>query len=231
MISNQNSCTIEAKGTISKLPPGVDCSLRESASSTLTRNFSELASNGRLELLEIACSEESVLTAEMRRLIGSEKAAERLSLWNGCDLSTNAGIRKAVEVIDLRRPKNIWISTICGPYSIMQNANQRTPQQCEDLDAKRRDALKQYVGCCIIFSYAVRKGCHVTWEWSQSCMGWRLPIIKALQEKHQPMFAVIRGCQVNLRDAKNMFISKGWKIMTANHALAVAMDLPCTCPM
>ena len=212
------------------LPESTSRKLSSCVDDMLPNALSGLASSGRLELLEIACSGTSVLTSETRRLTGRESAAERRSLWNGCDLSTNAGIRKAVQTIDLKRPKNVWMSPICGPYSMMQNANQRTPEQVEDLQEKRRDALKQYVGCCVIYSYAVRAGCHVTWEWSQTCQGWRLPLIQALQKKHDPWFAVVRGCQVNLRDKNQQFISKGWKIMTTHEALAKAMDLPCRCP-
>ena len=213
-----------------QLPESTSRFLTSCVDGMLPSALSSLASSGRLELLEIACSETSILTAEMRRLTGREDAAERLSLWNGCDLSTNEGIRKAVQVIDLKRPRNVWLSPVCGPYSLMQNANQRTPEQVEALQEKRRHALKQYVGCCIIYSYAVRAGCHATWEWSQSCLGWRLPIIKALQERHQPLFAVVRGCQVNLRNDQGDFISKGWKLMTTNRALAETMELPCSCP-
>ena len=217
-------------GPMKQLPESTSRFLTSCVDGMLPSALSSLASSGRLELLEIACSETSILTAEMRRLTGREDAAERLSLWNGCDLSTNEGIRKAVQVIDLKRPRNVWLSPVCGPYSLMQNANQRTPEQVEALQEKRRHALKQYVGCCIIYSYAVRAGCHATWEWSQSCLGWRLPIIKALQERHQPLFAVVRGCQVNLRNDQGDFISKGWKLMTTNRALAETMELPCSCP-
>ena len=228
--SELNAAVGTTGGVIKKLPESTSRMLEDCSDAMLSNTLASLASHGRLELLEIACSETSVLTAEMRRLTGRESAAERLSLWNGCDLSTNEGIRKAVQVIDLKKPRNVWMSPICGPYSIMQNANQRTPEQVEDLQEKRRYALKQYVGCCIIYSYAVRSGSHVTWEWSQTCQGWRLPIIQALQKRHNPWFAVIRGCRVNMRNQEQQFVQKGWKIMTTNEALAEAMNLPCNCP-
>ena len=136
-------------GPMKQLPESTSRYLHSCVDGMLPSALSSLASSGRLELLEIACSETSILTAEMRRLTGREDAAERLSLWNGCDLSTNEGIRKAVQVIDLKRPRNVWLSPVCGPYSLMQNANQRTPEQVEALQEKRRHALKQYVGSFI----------------------------------------------------------------------------------
>jgi hypothetical protein len=48
-------------------------------------------------------------------------------------------------------------------------------------------------------------------------------------EKYMVYFAIIRGCQVNLRDVKGRFISKGWKIMTTHALMAARMSLPCQC--
>ena len=204
--------------------------LGDCATHLLTSEFGKLLSHDRLELLEIACSPDSVLSDEMCTITGRPKAAERLSLWNGCDLSTSAGVKRAIAVIDLKRPKHVWVSPICGPYSIMQNANQRTMEQCEELARKRRDALKQYVGCCIIFTYAVEKGCHATWEWSHTCQAWRLPLVQTLIGRFNPHFAVVRGCRVGLVDEKQVPIQKGWKLMTTNEHLAHTMELPCQCP-
>lgn len=54
-------------------------------------------------------------------------------------------------------------------------------------------------------------------------------MVKHLMEKYMAYFAVIRGCQVNLRDVKGRFISKGWKIMTTHALMAARMSLPCQC--
>ena len=86
-----------------------------------------------------------------RRTSRGEKA--RLSTCP-CDLSTNHGVRKANQVVSLKKPKHVWMSPIRGPHSMMQHVNQSSIQQCEDLAQKRRDALKQHVGCSIIYTYA-----------------------------------------------------------------------------
>ena len=116
------------------------------------------------------------------------------------------------------------------PFSVMQNINQRTPEQREALQAKRQEAMKHYVGCSIIYTYCVQKGIEVTWEWSQSCQAWRLPLIQKLTEKHQPYFSIVRGSQVGLKTEQGEVISKGWKLMTTSKLLAKRMDLPCRCP-
>ena len=79
----------------------------------------------RVHLLEIACSPDSVLTSTMQDMAGSEKAASRASIWNQFDLTTNAGVHAVLDKIDHENPAHVWISTECGPYSVMQNINQR----------------------------------------------------------------------------------------------------------
>ena len=195
----------------------------------LPQTFSDLISVGRLELLEIACSQDSVLTSTMQNLTGRKDAAERLSIWNGCDLSTNQGVRKAIQVISLKKPKHVWISPICGPYSMMQQVNQRSIQQCADLAEKRRNALKQYVGCSIIYTYARSEGCHVSWEWSETCQAWRLPLIQNLTKRFQPFFSVTKGCRVNLRNPHEQLMQKGWKVMSTQELMSLMLDLPCHC--
>ena len=218
-----------ATGKTRKLPECCSHLLKDASDFLLQSKFSDLVSCGHVELLEIACSQDSIISQRMQALTGREDAAMRLSLWNGCDLSKGSGVKRAIQIIDGYRPKHVWISPVCGPYSVMQNINQRTPEQCEDLQEKRRDALKQYVDCSLIYHYAVGKGCHATWEWSQTCQGWRLPVIKTLMEKFQPYFAIVRGCRVNLKDEHGKYIQKGWKIMTTHQLLSQAMNLPCQC--
>ena len=41
--------------------------------------------------------------------------------------------------------------------------------------------------------------------------------------------SIVRGCQVNLRNKEEQFISKGWKLMTTNEKLSKLMQVPCTC--
>ena len=82
---------------------------------------------------------------------------------------------------------------------------------------------------CVGVTYCCQRGIHVTWEWSQSCLAWRLPLIQKLVQRFQPYFAITRGCQVGLKDNGGNYISKGWKLMTTDKHLARRMDLPCKC--
>ena len=199
------------------------------AESLVTSTFESLVSHDRVQILEVACSPNSILSETMRELTGSDRTYKRCSLFNEYDLGTNQGIRKVIHEVDVENPKHVWLSPVCGPFSVMQNINQRTPEQREALQAKRQEAMKHYVGCSIIYTYCVQKGIEVTWEWSQSCQAWRLPLIQKLVEKHQPYFSIVRGCQVGLKTEQGEVISKG-KLMTTSKLLAKRMDLPCRCP-
>ena len=203
--------------------------VRRSCDSMLPDALQSLVATKGPVLIEVACAPDSILSHVMQQTMGSEGAAVRCAHWNQCDVGTNAGVRRVLKLIDEQRPQHVWISPECGPYSIMQNVNQRNPQQVADLESKRREALKQYVGCCLIFHHCVQRGIHATWEWSQSCQAWRLPIIQRLVNKYQPFFSIVRGCQVNLRDDDGSFIQKGWKLMTTHQLLSRRMDLPCSC--
>ena len=180
-------------------------------------------------LMEVACGPDSLLSSTMQEITGCKHTAQRFALWNQHDLRSSDGVKSVLTAIDRLEPNHVWLAPECGPYSMMQNINQRNDKQRADLELKRRDALKQYVGCAIIFQYCIQKGIHVTWELSQTCQAWRLPLLQRLASKYEPHFAVARGCQVNLRDGQNRFIKKGWRIMTTHSLMSERMNLPCTC--
>lgn len=85
----------------------------------------------------------------------------------------------------------------------MQNINQRTPEQKLELEQKRKEALRQYVGGAIVFVYCIQTGIRTTWEWSQSCQGWRLPLIQHTTRKYELFYSIVRGCQVGRTNMDN----------------------------
>ena len=192
--------------------------------------FQSLLGPRKTYLVEVACTPESVLSRTVQEKAGYPEAAIRCSNWNHHDLCTGEGVKLILGVIDTYEPSHVWISTECGPFSPMQNLNQRTEKQQEELREKRQDALRQYVGASCVLHYAIQKGIHVTWEWAEKSHAWRLPMIQKIIEKYQMWVSVTHGCQVNLRDPKTQrFLRKGWKVMTTHKRLAMLLDLPCRC--
>ena len=194
------------------------------------KTFQDLIQKKRTLLLEVACSPESRLSAEVQKQAGYKEAAVRCSHWNNFDLETG-GVKGVIQMIETLEPQKVWISPVCGPYSPLQSINQRTQQQIADLQEKRRRALKQYIGAGCVFQHCIQKGIHVSWEWSERCQGWRLPFMQELQKKYQPFISVTHGCRVNLRCPKTHgLLQKGWKIMTTHQHIADLLDRRCNCP-
>ena len=181
-------------------------------------------------LYEIACGPNSVLTEKVRAMSGREDAAQRFAYWNGYDVSTSLGVRSIVSQIDKNRPGHVWLSLECGPFSKMQNVNQRNEKQIKDLKQKRSACIRMYVGGLLIYMHCVQKGIPVTWEWAETCDAWRLPMVQNVFGKYQPWMCVTKGCRVQLKDhVHGGLVGKGWKLATTHEGIAKGMDLPCRC--
>ena len=192
--------------------------------------FGELIRYERPLLFEVACGPDSLLTDTMRKMTGRESAAERLSFWNGYDLATSTGVRKAINKIKKDRPLHVWISTECGPFSRMQRVNQRSPEQMENLKQKRDNCIRQYVGGLLIMTHCIQHGVSVSWEWSETCDAWRLPMVQNMMNRYQLKTCVVKGCRVGLRvSPKSDLMGKGWKIASTHEGLLQSMELPCLC--
>jgi hypothetical protein len=183
--------------------------------------------DSRVILVEVACSPASVLSEEVIKQKG-EGSAIRCSHWNGCDLRFAEGVRNCKEVISRTKPKHIWISTECGPFSPLQNLNKKTEEQRENLRAKRADAMKQYEGGMAVARHGRSLGAHIHWEWSQKCEAWRLPAFQEFQKELQLKRATCAGCMVGLKDPKtSKLMKKGWSIATTSSIIHSRLELPC----
>ena len=189
-----------------------------------------LVQHGRPVLYEIACGPNSVLTEKVRAATGREDSAQRFAFWNGYDVSTSMGVRAIMSKIDKNRPEHVWLSLECGPFSKMQNVNQRNERQVEELKQKRAACIRMYVGGLLIYMHCIQHGITVTWEWAETCDAWRLPMVQNVFAKYQPWMCVVKGCRVQLKDhAHGGLLGKGWKLATTHAGVAKAMDLPCKC--
>ena len=193
--------------------------------------FQSLVSFDRPVVMEVACQPDSLIGQHVKQETGRESSSCRYSLWNGADLSTDAGVRLVLERVRSERPANIWIATPCGPYSPLQRTNARTEAQTAELQKKRQQAQRIYAGAAVVCRYAFQLGCHVTWEWSERCDGWRMPWMQRMIKELGMQTAVTHGCTVGLRSSKDKrLLRKGWKIATTHARLAEAMQSVCKCP-
>lgn len=132
--------------------------------------------------------------------------------------------------IDQDKPTHVWLSLECGPFSRMQNVNQRNEQQKEDLRKKRNNCIRQYVGGLLIYVHCYQRGIPCTWEWSETNDAWRLPMVQRVFQRYPPNFCMVKGCRVRLRDPKGRgLLQTGWKLATTHQTMASHMNLPCMC--
>ena len=204
--------------------------LEEESRALIPGLFQALVSHGRPVLMEVACAPDSLLSMAVQERTGVESSATRASIWNGCDLSQGSGVKLVLARLKIERPEHVWISTPCGPFSPMQNVNQRTDAQRQELQEKRRHAQKIYVGAAIVMRSCIQMGIHCSWEWAERCEAWRLPLMQRLLKQLNLHVAITKGCTVGLRDRAGVPMQKGWKVATTHERLAQVLNRPCRCP-
>ena len=141
----------QSVSSLKRLKPGEARQLEHQVQDILPQLYQSLVDEPKVRLIEVACSPDSILSQVMQDTTKCPQSAMRLSIWNQHDLCTGSGVKSVLDKIDHHDPSHVWLAPECGPYSVMQNINQRTPEQKEELAAKRRMALKQYVGSAVIF--------------------------------------------------------------------------------
>lgn len=190
-----------------------------------TLPIARLMNEDRLFLLEVACSPNSLLTQEA---LEKGLTAERASLFNGYDLTSPEGLQKLLNLIREKKPRNIWLSTECGPFSPIQNFNQRTEQQQADLKDKQRKARKQHLGGLVAAYFGRSQGCQVHWEWSRRCRAWKWEPVDHMRTNLNTYTSIVGGCRVGLHDEKGTgVIGKEWRVESTSESFSKGLHLPC----
>ena len=212
---------------LSHLSPQKLRSLEQASESILQRAWASVSGASRLFLMELACAPDSLMTSEALR---KGLTAERCSLWNGYDLRTGDGVKRAVQFVSQKKPEFLWIATECGPFSPIQNCNQRTPEQQTSLKEKQLDARKQHVGALVVAYWAHKMGTVVCWEWSRRCRAWKWDLLDDWRNRCNTATAIISGCQVGLKDTKTgLLLGKEWRVECTHHMLAERLQNTCSC--
>ena len=177
-------------------------------------------------LCELCCAPDSLLSSTCHQLYGKHSAV-RMSDWNGCDMNTPVGVSLACRLVQHHRPKVLWISSDCGPFSPLQNLSKQQPQHEARLHEKQNQAQNLYHNCMQVARYARNLGLEVVWEWAQRSTAWSLPMYLEFAEELHLHTSNCNGCQVNLRNQEGKLMCKAWRMDTTWARLGQHLNLQC----
>ena len=183
-----------------------------------------LVNSGRYDLLEICAPHDSTLTQTCLELGGR---ADRLGLHNGHDLSKSTGFQGATQKIRTLRPRHLWISCPCGPWSTMQNLNMRTPEQVQKLKWKRKRSAKLIKNVVSLAELQLSLGGEIHWEHPLNALSWNLACVRKLTK--QLHYTRLDGCMVGARAADTGELTlKPWGILSSDILMHAALGIKCT---
>ena len=215
----------EPEGPTDILSPEQSRSLQIDPHEYVDSLYRSLKSCGRLFLLEVACGEDSLLSAAAEK---QGLRAFRAGLHNRHDITDLGGLRRVLDVIRKERPQNVWLSTECSAFSPMQNLNQRNQQQVAELHRKQREARKQHIAGLVIAYWARHWGAEVHWEWSHRCRAWKWDLMDRYRYLQNTHTCIVGGCRVGLHDPKTgNVIGKEWRVETTSESFAKGFHMPC----
>ena len=162
---------------------------------------------------EIFCSSQSPLTHQVHQLEGQ---AFRHGEDQG-DLATTNGRQKLFQKICMHRPKHLWFSPTCGPWSSWSSLNaSRSIGHMEEYHQKRHDLRYQLALGVVLYRYQILHGRHFHWEQPQRSL---MFLHSGLNEIHEhTRSCMFDMCEAgNLRDPKSGdYMKKGMHILTTN---------------
>ena len=183
----------------------------------------------RLNLLEVMCSDDSVLTSQVRQ--GGGRSA-RFGLSEG-DLQQISHRRKLFEQIIRQEPEHLWYSPECGPWCMWSLLNStKSEQSCANVLEKRWKNLWQISLAMVLFHIQRDAGRHFSIEQPCGSLMLKLPFLDELVQclsrccfdmcrlgnlKHPETQEPIRKRLVVHTSSWNMHRSLNGKICKENH--------------
>eukprot|EP00435_Cladocopium_sp_Y103_P013529 s1772_g3.t1 len=175
----------------------------------------------RLDVLEIFCGPQSQLTQQSQQL---GLKAERFGLQQG-DLQTTQGRHDLFKILCTRRPRNVWFSPKCGPWSGYSCLNgSKSIEAWDELQRQRMSSLEQIALGVVILRHQRQREDHFHWEQPRGSLMFKLPY---LQEVMYYLLAVdVDLCVAGeLKDPVNgKLIRKTLTILSTSHKMIDALS-------
>eukprot|EP00435_Cladocopium_sp_Y103_P020428 s2013_g5.t1 len=173
------------------------------------------------DLFEVFCSDQSTLTSQVQQQGGK---AKRFGLSQG-DLQSAEGRKSLFAAVCRHRPKHVWVSPICKPWSSWSNLNcQKSLALWDKIHADRFDMLSQVALCLVLCRHQHRNGRHAHWEQPKGSHMFMLPYLNELFR--YMLSAKPDMCTAgDLRDPMNhKHMKKGMHILTTSRKLFDMLD-------
>ena len=165
----------------------------------------------RWDLGEIMCSEKSPLT---QQVLNADGHAFRFGLSQG-DVSTTEGRQQLFQKIIRHRPKHIWYSPTCGPWSSWSQLNaSRSLFHQELYQDQRRQLLYQLSLGIVLYRHQVGNGDHFHWEQPQRSLMFKHPSLAEIQMHTQAcQFDMCRAGDLRCPETR-IHMKKGMSVLT-----------------
>ncbi|CAK0809564.1 unnamed protein product [Prorocentrum cordatum] len=173
-----------------------------------------LTKTKRADLMEVRCPSESSLGKAVEAQHGR---VIRCGLFNGYDMGTATGVRRAMHLLRLARPRRLVLSPPCTADCPIQNLNQKTENQRKQLSNKIRQARRIQRGCLALYEEAKKiVDCHIELEQPWNSRSWsKSPSIKKMRSEMYE--TIIHGCAYGLRDERSgLLVKKGWRVCSTD---------------
>ena len=181
-----------------------------------------------MDLIEVCAPWDSPLCKHVEDMGG---CAMRMGIHNGFDLSTRKGFLEAAKVFRKVKPRKAHFLPPCFPWSQFQNLNQRTPEQCADLQQKRehsRKLLKNLEKLAEIQHYEL--GGDISGEQPWKAGAWKEKTWSRMAKMAGGKFRV-DGCRFGMKNPKTQkLFQKGWGFFSSSMEVRLRLAKTCNHP-
>ena len=188
----------------------------------------------RYDLVEVCCPWDSPLSKAVEQAGGR---AFRMGIHNGFDLSTKAGLVKAMAKIRELKPRYVHVSPPCNPWTSLQNACQGHADRMKRLQVKRQHGRRILRNCLKLIQLQRQELDGQTGLASENHAGGEHPL-RALSWNEPSMRKMVQlcggerfrcdGCRFGMYSDKSQApIQKPWGWFSSSPKIRVALDKQC----
>ena len=155
-----------------------------------------------IQLLEVFCSPNSELSKQVQNL---GFRSQRHGLSEG-DLDTKEGRRTLFKEVITKRPRNIWYSPTCGPWSAWSILNEaKSIKMFDQIHQQRLQNLGHLALGLVLYRHQLGSGRHLHWEQPSKSIMFRSHLLSEILQ--QVFVAEFDMCNVGqLRDPENQLL-------------------------